>query len=391
MKVGLRRLAVAVEATAVVWLMSVVSAGQAVAQSTTPISAAKGQTAGEVFKNVTTSTLKGITVADFMGSMGVMAAALAFDCSDCHTGAGTDKVVWEADTERKKTARKMVEMVATINRTNFNGVQMVTCWTCHHGRSRPATTIALDMLYGPPNEEKDDVIQAGQGVPTANQILDKYVQALGGAQKVNALTSYIATGTQGGYQRVRGGGQFQIYAKAPNERAVLITFKDAKDRGDQARVFDGKVGWVNTPRSILGEYQVTGSELDGLRLDAELSFPGRLKQVLTNPRSGFPDNINGTEVDVVQGTGPGGQLVSLYFDKKTGLLVRELRYSRSPIGRVPTQVDYADYRDVNGIKFPFSYTFSWLDGKDAFQISDVKTNVPIEDSKFGKPSGGTTH
>lgn len=391
MKVWLRRLAVAAGATAVAGLMAITWTGHSLAQSTTPISASPNKTAGENFKNVTTSTLKGLTVADFMGSMGVMTAALAFDCSDCHTGAGTDRVVWEFDTERKKTARKMVEMVAAINRDNFKGVQMVTCWTCHHGRSRPATTISLDMLYGPPNEEKDDVIQAGQGVATAAQILDKYVQALGGAQKVNALTSWVATGTQGGYQRVRGGGQFQIFAKAPNQRAVLITFKDAKDRGDQARVYDGKVGWVNVPRSVLGEYQVTGNELDGMRVDAELSFPGRIKQTLTNLKSGFPDNIDGKEVDVVQGTGPNGLLVTLYFEKKTGLLIRELRYSRSPIGRISTQVDYGDYKDVNGIKFPFSYTFVWLDGKDAFTISDVKTNIAIDDAKFGKPSGGTTH
>ncbi|HUI78982.1 MAG TPA: photosynthetic reaction center cytochrome c subunit family protein [Bryobacteraceae bacterium] len=390
MKVWLRRLAVAAEATAVVCLMGVALTGQAAAQPT-PIQAASGKTAGEVFKNVTTSTLKGLTTADFMGAMGVMTAALAFDCSDCHTGAGTDKVVWEFDTERKKTARKMVEMVANINRANFSGVQLVTCWTCHHGRSRPATTISLDALYGPPNEEKDDIVAPGQGVPTATQILDKYIQALGGAQKVNSLTSWVATGTQGGYQRVRGGGQFQIVAKAPNRRAVLITFKEAKDRGDQARVFDGMVGWVNVPRSVLGEYQVTGSELDGMRADAELSFPGRIKQVLTNLRSGFPDSIDGKEVDVVQGNSANGLLVTLYFDKKSGLLTRELRYSKSPIGRISTQVDYADYRDVNGIKFPFSYTFVWLDGKDAFTISDVKVNVPIDDAKFGKPSGGTTH
>ena len=79
----------------------------------------------------------------------------------------------------------------------------------------------------------------------------------------------------------------------------------------------------------------------------------------------------------------------MYFDKQSGLLSRLLRYSISPIGRVPTQVDYADYRDVNGIKFPFKYSFLWLDGKDAFQITDVKVNVPIDAGKFGKPSGAT--
>ena len=74
--------------------------------------------------------------------------------------------------------------------------------------------------------------------------------------------------------------------------------------------------------------------------------------------------------------------------KVSGLLLRLLRYSRSPIGRIPTQVDYADYREVNGIKFPFKYKFSWLDGRDNYQITDVKTNVPIEASRFGKPSLG---
>jgi len=359
-------------------------AGQAAAQ--TP---AKPKTAGEVFKNVTTSTLKGITLDEFMGSMGVMAAALGWDCADCHEGAGTDKVIWEADTPRKVMARKMTEMVAVINKTNFGGAQMVTCWTCHHGRDIPATTIALDNLYGPPNDEHDDIIPKDpQPQVTAEQVIDKYIQAVGGAQKLAGLTSFITTGTQEGYVDVKGGGQFQIVAKAPDKRTLQVRFKDAPDRGDQTRAFDGKVGWVTTPRALLGEYEVTGTELDGLKLDAELAFPGQIKQVLTNLRIGYQDTIDGKAVQVVQGTGPRGLLATLYFDTKTGLLVRMLRYGRSPIGRVPSQTDYSDYRDVNGIKFPFKYKFSWLDGRDNYQITDVKTNVPIDESRFGKPSLG---
>src|SRR5947207_3479919 len=89
--------------------------------------------AGEVFKNVTTSTLKELTTGDFIAAMGVMTAALGYDCADCHVGAGTDKADFVVDTiAQKRTARRMVEMVANINRTNFNGIQRVTCWTCHH-------------------------------------------------------------------------------------------------------------------------------------------------------------------------------------------------------------------------------------------------------------------
>jgi hypothetical protein len=388
MKLWSKRLLPAAAGVAVVWLSGAVLTRQAAAQAGQAVPA-KGQSAGEVFKNVTTTSLKGLTVDDFMGAMGAMTAALGFDCSDCHTGAGTDNVNWVVDTQRKITGRKMIDMVAAINKNNFAGVQEVTCWTCHHGREHPATTIALDHLYGEPNDEKDDIIQVGQGQPSATQILDKYIAALGGAQKLASVTSWVATGTQGGYARVRGGGKFQIFAKSPDERTVAITFPDAPDRGGQTRAYDGKAGWVNTPRSILGEYQVTGSELDTLRVDALMAFPAQIKTAFTNLRVGFPDTLNGKEVDVVQGRGPRGLLTTMYFDKQTGLLVRVVRYGNSTVGRYPTQSDFGDYRDVNGIKFPFTYQFSWLDGRDQFTISDYKVNVPIDAKVFGRPAAGT--
>ncbi len=356
------------------------------AQSGPPL---KGQTAGEVFKNVTTTPLKGLTVDDFMGSMGVMAAALGFDCADCHVGAGTDKVDWVFDTNRKKMARRMTEMVAVINKQNFGGAPLVSCWTCHHGKDVPATTIALDNLYGPPNDEKDDIIAKDDSQPPATQILDKYIAALGGAEKLATVKSFIATGTQGGYVQVKGGGVFQIFAQAPDKRTVRVTYPDAPDRGNQTRSFNGTVGWTTTPRALLGEYQVTGSELDGLKFDAELAFPGQIKQVLTDLRVGFPDNVDGKDVVVVQGRGPRNLLVTLYFDKQTGLLVREIRFGRTPIGRVPSQVDYSDYRDVNGVKFPFEYKFQWLDGRDTYKLTDVKINTSIDASRFGKPAEGS--
>ena len=100
---------------------------------------------------------------------------------------------------------------------------------------------------------------------------------------------------------------------------------------------------------------------------------------------GAPDSIGDRDVYVVQGSGPRGLLATLYFDKESGLLLRVVRYSASPIGRIPTQIDYSDYRDVGGIKFPFKYTFSWLDGRDAFQLSDMQVNVAVEAARFGKP------
>ena len=392
------RLIVAVSVLTAVWLIgNAFAAPQAATQT-------KGQTAEQVFKNI--QVLKGIPLDDFMGTMGIMSAAVGYDCSECHIGAGTDKVDWAADTQKKVIARKMVTMVANINKENFSGRQMVTCWSCHHGRDRPATTPALEAVYGPGSQEMDDVLQQMPGQPTPDEILDKYIQALGGAQKLAALKSYVAIGSSVGFGGFGGGGQVHIYAKFPDNRTTLIEFKDAPGRGDEVRTYNGRDGWIKTPLAVLTDYQLSGGELDGAKLDAELGFPGQIKQVLTNLRVSLPVSINDLPgpssqtskeaapaglgqdrlVDVVQGTGPHGTLATLYFDKQTGLLSRLVRYSRTPIGRVPTQVDYSDYRDVAGVKIPFHMTFAWLDGRDAIQLSEVQPNVAIDAVKFGRPS-----
>ena len=339
----------------------------------------------QVFKNV--QALKGISAADFMGTMGIMSASLGFDCSECHNAAGTDQVDWAHDTPRKVIARRMVNMVTAINRDNFGGRQMVTCWSCHRNRDKPLVTPNLDYVYGTPGLEPDDLVPASvPGLRPAVEIVDKYIQAIGGAPRLASITSITATGTSVGFGGFGGGGAVQFYAKAPDQRTTVIEFKDAPGRDASIRSFDGKIGWIKTPLTVLGEYQVVGNELDGARLDAQLTFPGQIKQVLTNLRTLQPATIDGKAVDVVQGNGPGRIFVTMFFDKQTGYIVRTVRYAASPIGRMPTQVDYSDYRDVGGVKIPFKYTFAWLDGRDAFQLNDVKVNLPIDVAKFGKPT-----
>jgi photosynthetic reaction center cytochrome c subunit len=368
-----------------VWLCGFATVTRTAAQAQITASP-QGKKAGEFFKAVTTSTLKELSVDDFIGAMGVIADDLGLDCADCHPDAGTDKVDWVVDTSRKRTARRMVEMVATINRTSFAGVQKVTCWTCHHGRDIPASTIALDNLYDTPNSEKDDVVKAETEGPSATQILDRYIEAVGGAQRLAGLTSYIVTGSSIGYMGLGGNGDFTIYAKSPNQKATIIKFKDHPDRGESTWAFSGPAGWIKTPRGLLTEVELVGGELDGARLEAQLGFPGQIKNVLTNWRVGAKQPIGDKDYQVVQGTGPRNLLATLYFDQQTGLLARLIRYSPSPVGRMPTQIDYADYRDVGGIKFPFEYKFLWLDGRFTARISDVKTNVAIDAALFGRPS-----
>jgi len=376
------RLLLAIAASALLWMTySLVARAQT--QMPTPPTGIK---AGQFFKNVTTSTLKDLSVDDFLGAMGVITGDLGFDCADCHPGAGGDKADFVIDSLKTKvTARKMIEMVATINKTNFSGVQMVTCYTCHHGRDVPVTSIPLDRVYSGPPPEDDDVVPPAVGGPTATQILDKYLEAMGGTQRLNGLTSFIATGTSDGYGGFGGEGDFTIYAKSPNQKTTQITFKQHPDRGDSTWATDGKTGWIKTPRGLFSEYELTGGELDGARLEAQLVFPGQLKTVLSNWRTGLRRSIDDKDYLIVQGSGPRGLLATFYFDQETGLLRRLVRYTPSPVGRVSVQIDYSDYRDVGGIKFPFGLQFSWLDGRWSAKIKDIKTNVAIDAKKFGKP------
>jgi photosynthetic reaction center cytochrome c subunit len=392
-----KRIVAAAAVMASVWLAGIaLTAPRAQSQP-------KAQTSDQVFKNI--QVLKGTTVDDFMGTMGVMSAALGFDCSECHLNAGTDKVDWAADTHNKVVARRMVTMMQAINKEHFSGRQMVTCWSCHHGRDRPATTPQLETVYGPGSTEMDDMLTQMPNQPDADVIVNKYIKAIGGAEKLDALKSYVETGTSIGFGGFGGGGEVQIYAKSPDERATHIQFKAETGRGEVWRTYDGHRGWIKSPLTVLPEYELTGGELDGARIDAQMSFPGQIMKVLTNLRVSLPITISDLPgpsaqtssdhdaagigqdrlVYVVQGSGANGSLATLYFDKTSNLLLRMVRYARSPIGRIPTQVDYTDYRDAGGILMPHHLTFAWLDGRDAIQINKIETNIPIDAAIFGKP------
>jgi ubiquinol-cytochrome c reductase cytochrome b subunit len=358
-------------------------------QTPQAIALAKARAAGQVrgpvmvedvFKNV--QALKGITVDEFMGTMGLMSASLGLCCNDCHPGAGTDKVVWESDENpRKIRAREMAFMVQAINRDNFNGQQVVTCWTCHRLRLTPLQTPKLDQFYAEAQTDLDDQVSKAEGVPSVTQLLDKYMQALGGADKVMGINTITGTGKVVAFGSFGGGGNFEYFAQAPDKRAMLSHLPD----GESSRTFDGRAGWFAIPLAVVPKYPLTGGELDGARIDAQLSFPANIAHALSGLRVGPVTELNGKFVFLLQGNGARGAFVSLYFDMDSGLLLRTIRYTPSKIGKVPTQVDYQDYRDVGGIKFPHKWTFTWLDGRDEFDFTDVKFNTPIDPAKFGEP------
>lgn len=353
-----------------------VAFGQGPARAAQP-----AQMSEAAFKNI--QVLKGIPVDEFMGTMGLFTAALSFCCKDCHTGAGTSNPKWEDDPPRKVTARRMIQMVSKLNRENFNGRQVVTCWTCHRGSQSPAVTPPIDTIYGTPAFTPTDVLPAAPataGTPPADQILDKYIQALGGADQLAKLTSFTAKGTSHLFGDVQE-DPAEISAKAPDQ---LSTFVHQKE-GDLARTYDGRDAWVMLPLTVVGEYQLNASAREGAKLDAQLAFPGGLKQFFRSWRVSYPTTLDGRPVYVVQGTGANGLLATFYFDKQTGLLTRVVHYAASAMGRVPTQIDYSDYRPVNGVKMPFKWTYSWVSGQEEYALTEVQPNAPVDMAKFGRP------
>ena len=155
--------------------------------------------------------------------------------------------------------------------------------------------------------------------------------------------------------------------------------------GASTTAYDGRAGWMAAPHKPVPVLPLTGGELDSVKLDAELSFPGRIKETLRDWRVGLTSEIDEKTMQVVQGTA-GGAFATFYFDAETGLLTRMVRYANSRVGRLPTQIDYSDYRDVSGVKFPFKFKVTWLDGLENVTLTDVQLNVPVDAAKFGKPA-----
>jgi len=275
----------------------------------------------------------------------------------------------------------MMLMVQQINTTNFGGRQVVTCYSCHRGLHRPKITPSLVALYSAPPDEPDDAITPAPNAPPADQIFDKYLTAIGGATRIAALRSYTATGTYQAYDDAEP-RPLEVSVRAPNQR--LWVWHTAY--GDHAMAFDGRDGWIIASQAErpLPVETLIGQELDGTRFEVELTFPTRIKQALTQVHVGFPQSIDDREMQVMQGRTVAGSLVTLYFDPESGL-TRLMRYTDSPVGRIVTQYDYDDYRPVAGVRIPFKWTRTWLDGRSEFQLMAVQPNVNLPADRFARP------
>ena len=337
----------------------------------------EGKTAEQVYKNI--QVLQGTPANELNQSMHLMKGATGMDCLYCHI-----EREWEKDVKPpKQVARAMITMMMDINKRNFGGRQVVTCNTCHNGRPIPAAMPVFPVL------EPTEAVKPA--LPTVDQILAKYVQALGGEAALRKVTSRTITGTQ--YIPTGPGGtvptpaSVERYLKAPN---LAVTIYRAPTYAI-SQGFDGTSAWSQDQAGRVTE----PVKLDVGRAARAADFyePLNLKREYPQMTVRGIEHVNGHDAYVVVGIPQGDLPESLYFDMNTGLLLRKQTVLPTPIGDSPYQADFDDYRDTgSGVKFPFlihmspSNARTELAPEATLRVMKVEDNKAIEDAKFAKPA-----
>jgi hypothetical protein len=295
------------------------------------------KTAEQAFKNI--QVLKGVPGDQVIPAMQFISASLGVECEFCHV-----RDQFEKDEKKpKETARKMIQMQMAINKESFEGRPQVTCYSCHRGAHDPvAIPIISDEDPRPAPAEAAAASPRPASPPPADPILDKYVQALGGAEAVKKISTRVEKGT---LSMPHAQAAVEIFAKAPDKRIAVAHLPI----GDSITAFDGHAGWLG---STAHPHDMSNQENAAARLDADLHFATDLKQIFNEFRIARPEKIGDRQAAQVLAIRRGLPPVRLYFDEQSGLLVRMVRYAETPLGRNPTQVDYADYRDSGGVKIP---------------------------------------
>ena len=371
MKLGWRRSVVGAVATAIVCMPRLVSpAGQAGPEQ---------QMSETVFKNV--QVLKGIPVDEFMDTMGMFASSLGYDCTSCHSPEILqNRAAFAVTTPQIQRARVMIAMMNTLNRTYFGGQPRVSCFTCHRGHYSPEIVPSLVLQYGEMTDDPNAIQILPNRQASADQVFDKFIQALGGAERLANLTSFVAKGSYSGFNTGGTEVPVEIFARAPDQRATIVHTPE----GEGVKTYDGRNGWVSEGWRPLPSMALTGGNLAGARMEAIVSFPAGIRQAFSQWQVGST-TIDDRPVQIAQGTSAGQPPVNLYFDE-SGLLVRLVRWNKTAVGTVPIEIDYADYREVAGVKIPFRTMVTWTDGQNTIELSEVRPNVPIDAARFARPA-----
>ena len=324
------------------------------------VTTAHAQTAEQKFKNI--QIFKTLPATQLDPTMAFISGSLGVRCNYCHASNGFDK----DDKPTKQTARRMIQMVFDLNKGSFNGQGAVSCYTCHRGKPTPVSVPLVGRnLWAPTSPSPTP-----EAPPSVKQILDRYVQAIGGADALMKITSRAVKGSRIGADGVLV--PEEVYQKAPDKLLTVTSYPNVVFSNG----YNGSAGWGRSSRD--GATPLPDQLLAQLKRDAvfykELKTEELYSKLTMLGRDG--------DAYVIQATPADGPVEKLFFDARTGLLVRRYMESDTPLGKLPLQIDYEDYREVDGIKQPFLIHWSFPGRIWGRKIDEIKQNVPLDDAKF---------
>ena len=333
------------------------------------------KTASQQFKNI--QVLKEIPAEQLIPTMQFISASLGVDCEFCHVEHQMDK----DDKKEKGYAREMMKMQFEIDKGHFENKLEVTCYTCHRGSPHPVGTPILSAEVGKPaaahvhEDAEDDAAHAN--LPTADQVLDKYLKAVGGREALLKIRTRVQKGT---IDAMGKQSPIEVYSEGPDKRVSISHING----GSSVTAFNGQVGWLTIPNGV---HRMTAAERESANIDAQMYFAARVRDMYKGFQVRPGEEINGraTYLVTVELT-PGYPAIRMYFDQETGLLSRMIRYTETALGKNPTQIDYADYKETDGVKIPYRWTLARPNGAFAIRIDQVQQNVSIDQKLFEPPS-----
>jgi hypothetical protein len=333
---------------------------------------AQDKPAWQTYKNVQLFT--DLTPTELSGAMSFISASLGVDCNHCHVeGTNISNWAWEKDDKlTKRTARKMIQMVFDLNKGSFGGREVINCYTCHKGRTQPISNPVLVNATTPRPDGSKPSAKPEERLPTVDEVLDKYVAALGGREAIKKLTTRTMKLTR---DTPNGPVTVEFFAKAPNKSLVVTsTTHDTSYNG-----YDGTKHWLGNTREGIEENDF---QIEQVRRDSDFYKSIRLKELFANLVVRGTEKIGDREAYVIEATADDPNTEWLYFDKETGLLLRRYREFKTVLGTIPAQVDYEDYKDVDGVKVPFTVRSTSMEAVSTLKFTEVKHNVPLDDAKF---------
>jgi predicted Zn-dependent peptidase len=202
---------------------------------------------------------------------------------------------------------------------------------------------------------------------TAESVNQMYINAIGGEKalrKIKDMTMMATTTMQG----MSIG--FDIYRKAPNKYMMKV---GAGEMVFQKMIYDGTTAKLVSPMG--GENKtLEGPELADMKVDATLNAELFYPELGVELKLDGIEEVNGSDAYRMILTMPSGKETTAFFDVASGLKVKEIGDQGNST--------FSDYREVNGVKFPFALTQQMGPQTVEMKVPSIKVNSKLKDDLF---------